>query len=123
MRRYDYYTAVYNDVKDYYNDNKDAYEGLDRDDLIGKLLDDCFVEDRVTGNASGSYTFNRHEAEENLCYNTDLLAEACEEFDSDAASLLFNPESADVTIRFYLLNQVVYDFVESLDLDDVEEED
>lgn len=122
MKRYDYYTAVYNDVEDYYNENEEQYKGLDRDDLIEKLNDDCFTEDSVTGNASGSYTFNRYEAEENLCHNTGLLAEACEEFGGDCAALLDEPETADVTIRCYLLNQVIADFVESLDLDDDEEE-
>lgn len=123
MKRYDYYTAVYNDVEDYYNENKEQYEGLDRDDIIEKLNDDCFIEDSVTGNASGSYTFNRCEAEENLCHNTDLLAEACEEFGSNPAGLLLEPEAADVTIRCYLLGQVIADFVESLDLDDDNEEE
>lgn len=117
MKRYDYYTAVYNDVEDYYNQNKDAYEGLDSDELIEKLNDDCFVEDSVTGNASGSYTFNIYEAEENICHNTDLLAGACEEFGRNPATLLLDPEAADVTIRCYFLGQVVSDFVRGLDLD------
>lgn len=111
MARYDYYNAVYNDVKDYYFENKEAYKGLDRDDLIEKLNDDCFEADRVTGNASGSYTFNYYEAEENLLHNTDLLAEACEEFGSDPAAFLLGPEAADVTIRCYLLRSAVEEFV------------
>lgn len=111
MARYDYHTAVYNDVKDYYSENKEAYKGLDRDDLIEKLTDDCFEADRVTGNASGSYTFNRYEAEENLLHNTDLLAEACEEFGSDPVALLLDPEAADVAIRCYLVSHAVAEFV------------
>lgn len=111
MIRYDYYTEVYDDVKDFYSENKEAYKGLDRDDLIEKLRDDCFIADRVTGNASGSYTFNRYEAEGCLLYNTDLLAEACEELGGDPATLLLEPETADVTIRCYLLRSAVAEFV------------
>lgn len=111
MVRYDYYTEVYEDVKDYYFENKEVYKGLDRDDLIEKLTDDCFIADRVTGNVSGSYTFSRYDAEENLCHNTDLLADACEELGSNPATLLLEPEVADVTIRCYLLGQVVAEFV------------
>lgn len=125
MARYDYYNAVYNDVEEFYNDNKEVYECLDRDDLIEKLTDDCFIADSVTGNASGSYTFSRYEAEENLCHNTDLLADACEELGSNPATLLLEPEAADVTIRCYLLRQVVPDVVDVVIpyLDDAEEED
>lgn len=111
MTRYDYYMAVYNDVKDYYNGNKEMYKGLNRDDLIEELANACFNEDCVTGNAAGSYTFSRYDAEENLCHNTDLLAEACEEF-GNAASLLLEPEAADVMIRCYLLPRAVAAFVD-----------
>lgn len=112
MAQYDYYTVVYNDVKDYYFGNKETYKGLDRDELIEKLNDDCFNEDCVTGNASGSYTFSRYDAEENLCHNTYLLAEACEEFESNPETLLLEPEAADVTIRCYLLPRAIAEFVD-----------
>lgn len=69
------------------------------------LYDDMFVSDSVTGNASGSYTFNRWEAEECLCHNLDLLASALEEFYAGELPpyRLFDPEWCDVTIRCYLL--------------------
>lgn len=44
--------AVYNISEDADNDNNS------RDDLIDKLNEDMWIADSVTGNASGSYTFN-----------------------------------------------------------------
>lgn len=125
MIRYDYYTEVYDDVKDYYFENKEVYKGLDRDDLIEKLTNDCFIADSVTGNASGSYTFSRYEAEGNLRHNTDLLADACKELGSNPATLLLDPEAADVTIRCYLIGQVVPDVVDDIisDIDDADTEE
>ena len=50
---------------------------LQRDeDTIQDLKDDLFVTDDVTGNGSGSYTFNTRTAEENLIGNWDLLRDA-----------------------------------------------
>lgn len=40
-----------------------------------------WVEDSVTGNGSGSYTFSREDAKENVLANLDLLHEAMEDFE------------------------------------------
>ena len=83
MEKYDYLLAVRNDVKEYIEENINRedwqYPGA-RYDLQDKLYEDLWDEDSVTGNGSGSYTFNRWDAEENLCHNLDLLGEALEEF-------------------------------------------
>ena len=90
------------------------------------LFDDLWVDDSVTGNGSGSYTFNRYQAEENISHNMDLLKDACEEFEDllkdackefedDPFRLLENPEVADVTIRCYLLSQVISEVLDELE--------
>jgi hypothetical protein len=72
------------------------------------LNDDLFCDDSVTGNASGSYTLCNWQAEENLCHNWGLLAEAMEEFGcSDKNVIEEGAEWADVTIRCYLLPQAI----------------
>lgn len=76
------------------------------------MYDFMFVDDSVTGNASGSYTFNAWQAEENLCHNMDLLEEACEEF--DCKPKLDNAEWCDVTIRCYLLDDAISEVIKSL---------
>ena len=74
MERYDYLEAVKEDVKNYIEENDIKVTSENRDELEEQLNDDLFCDDSVTGNASGSYTFNTWQAEENLCHNLDLLA-------------------------------------------------
>ena len=68
MKNYNYFEAVKEDVKNYIENEIDLQETLlecgDIDSLIEKLYDDLWIEDSVTGNGSGSYTFNTYEAEE-----------------------------------------------------------
>ena len=108
---YDYQTAVKEDVKEYIRENYSADEirenietSAARSDFEEKLNDILWVEDSVTGNASGSYTFNTWQSEENLCHNMDLLEEACSEFGQDLGEAVERgAEYCDVTIRCYLL--------------------
>lgn len=119
MERYNYYEAVADDVREYINDeiNLDEWRG-DRDGLEQQLNDDLFVSDSVTGNASGSYYCNAWKAEEALCHNLDLLGEALSEFGSDPEYLLKNgAESADVTIRCYVLCSAISEVLDELEAD------
>lgn len=75
MEKYDYLSAVTADVKDYINDNVDFADYENADELKDKLQDELWTVDGVTGNGSGSYTFNAWEAEENICHNSELIAE------------------------------------------------
>ena len=113
MDKYNYFEAVKNDVKDYIEDHDVKVTTSNRDDLEQSLYDDMFISDSVTGNASGSYTFNTWQAEENLCHNLDLLKEACEEFGSDC-NILESAEGCDVTIRCYLLSSALSEVLDEL---------
>ena len=124
---YNYYEAMKDDVREYIeneiylNEWKGNREGLEE-----KLNDDLWTCDSVTGNGSGSYTFNAWQAEENLCHNLDLLEEALDEFGSDKGYLLENgAEAADVTIRCYLLGSTIAEVLDELEdeLTEDEEED
>ena len=55
---YDYREAVKNDVLDYINSEIDFEEFDTLEELEEHLNEVLFVHDSVTGNASGSYTFN-----------------------------------------------------------------
>lgn len=105
---YDYREAVKDDVLEYIN-NEINFEDFDTLEELGEHLNEVlFTEDSVTGNASGSYTFNTYEAEENTCHNLNLLGEALEEFGSGADYLITHgAEAADVTIRCYLLGECI----------------
>lgn len=105
---YDYREAVKNDVLEYIANEINFLDYESMEDLEEFLNNELWTEDSVTGNASGSYTFNTWEAEENICHNLDLLGEALEEFGSGASYLIDKgAEAADVTIRCYLLGECI----------------
>lgn len=129
MTNYNYLEAVTSDVLDYIKEeiNLDEWKG-NREGLEEKLNDELWTVDSVTGNASGSYTFNTWEAEENLAHNWDLLAEALDEFGQDGTDVLRQgAEAMDVTIRCYLLRQAIAEALDELEEelaeDDEEEEE
>lgn len=108
MERYDYRQNVKDDVKTYIKENEIHWTEDDRDDVQNDVNEQCWVADSVTGNGSGSYTFNTWQAEENVCHNTDLLAEALEEWGQQGENILEKgAEWADVTIRCYLLGECI----------------
>lgn len=67
--RYNYLEAVTADVLDYINENNITVTADNREEIEEQLRDDLWACDSVTGNASGSYTFNAWQAEENICHN------------------------------------------------------
>lgn len=118
MERYDYLEAVKEDVLNYINENNIVVTSKNRDEVEQDLNDTLFTCDSVTGNASGSYTFNAWTAEEYLCHNLGLLGEALTEFGCDMSYLERGAEACDVTIRCYLLGQAISEV-----LDEVETEE
>ena len=118
MKKYNYLENVTNDAKQAILENLNDWSFSDREELEEIAYDNLWVDDSVTGNASGSYTFSTWKAEENLCHNMDELAEACDEFGQDIGEAVKQgAEYCDVTIRCYLLGQAI-----SAALDELEEE-
>lgn len=120
MERHDYHEEMKADILEYINEEfttEELKERLaDRDEFYEKLNDELWVTDSVTGNASGSYTFNTWKAEENLCHNLDLLKDALDEFGSTLTDALGKgAEYCDVTIRCYLLGSVLYQVLNELE--------
>lgn len=109
MERYDYYGNVTSAVLAYINDNIDLDEWRGRrDELEEQLNDDLWIEDSVTGNASGSYYCNAWKAEEAIAHNLDLLAQALRKFGDDRVDVLEKgAEWCDVTIRCYVLGKCI----------------
>lgn len=116
---YNYLEAMKDDIKEVleYDYNLDDFS--DRDELEETLNDDLWTNDGVTGNASGSYTFNRNQSKEYIFDNTDLLQEACKEFGCiDELGKRFCDEDfewMDVTIRCYLLGQAIGETLDELE--------
>ena len=116
---YNYYEAIHNDVCDYIAENINFVDFDTLEDMGEYLNDVLFCEDSVTGNASGSYTFNRYTAKEYVMENSDLCAEAMREFCVDAETvaenfLSENWEYFDVSIRCYLLSGCISDALETV---------
>lgn len=113
---YDYREAVKADVQDWLKENfeylEDAVNDVtDREEVREFLNDELWADDGVTGNASGSYTFDRAQAKEYVEDNMELAVEACREFDciNKFADAIADSdyEFLDVTIRCYLLGEAI----------------
>jgi hypothetical protein len=123
--KYNYIEALKNDIRQYMEDNESYLNYTDREDLEEQLNDLLWTADSVTGNASGSYTFNRAEAKEYVMDNMPLAVDAFREFDQIDKFADYiqeeNYEAIDVTIRCFLLGQVLYEVLEE-DYKEPEEE-
>lgn len=116
---YNYRETLKNDVLDYIRNEINFSEFDSLEELKEKLNDDLWTVDSVTGNASGSYTFNRWEARENVIDNMDILQEAVEEFGTPVEEvgkdfLTEEWEKFDVTIRCYLLGECIAAAIEEI---------
>lgn len=118
MENYNYLEQVTADAKEAILENMEYWNFDDREELEEVAHDELWADDSVTGNGSSSYFCNAWNAEEALCHNLDLLAEACEEFGQDIGWMFKRgAEFCDVTIRCYLLSQAI-----AAALDELEEE-
>lgn len=138
MLEYNYYKNVREDVKDYLKDNppevKDFADCIECErvgnngearyffedlyNLKEELNDELFVDDGVTGNASGSYTFNSYEAKEYvLSGGSQILKDAVDEGYLTAENFtnyFLNEywETLDVICRCYALGVAIDEAVE-----------
>ena len=122
MERYDYLSATRRNVLNWIECDMDYSEVCacikeDAEAFKEFLHDELWTVDSVTGNGSGSYTFNTWKAEENICHNLDLAAEAYQEFGYDGIPFDKGAERIDVTIRCYLLGQAIDEVVEGIKLE------
>lgn len=113
---YDYEGAVLEDVK------AAILEGLSRgnyvdydepEDAQDAIQEDLWIDDSVTGNGSGSYTFNTFMAELFLVNNGDLYGDALDDFGGEYDR---SPEARDVTIRCHLLGNAISEALGSEDI-------
>lgn len=116
---YNYYDAMMADVRTYIENEIELNDFETIEELEESLNDDLWIDDSVTGNGSGSYTFSSYTAKEYVTENEDLCREALEEFciDADTIAEKFldaDWEYFDVTIRCYLLSQIVGTVLEEI---------
>ena len=117
---YNYKDQIRADVKEWIEDNEEQIEGLDRHDAYEVIYDSCWVDDSVTGNASGSYTFSRWEARQNF-FNDEDSDEYIDQMIEDGFTTRESVgravqesqwELLDVSIRCWLLCDAVSDVLD-----------
>lgn len=119
MTKYNYFESVKDDVREIAEEYESPSEFTTLEDYQQYLYDELFVDDSVTGNASGSYTFNAYKAKEYVSQNLDLLRDAYSEFGEEAETIVndfLNEEweKMDVTIRCYVLGCVIWEIAEEI---------
>ena len=119
--KYDYLEAMTNDVTEFIKNEVNLQDYDNEDDFIEYLNDTLWTDDSVTGNGSGSYTFNRYKAKEYVVDNMELVAEMADEFGVDNKTLgeKFRDEDweyFDVSIRCYLLYQAITEAIEKMNI-------
>lgn len=116
---YNYLEAMKQDAKEYIEENINVTDYETKEDLEEYLNDTLWTEDSVTGNASGSYTFNRATAKKYIDENKDLVNDMMEEFDckNKVANWWIedNYEAIDVSIRCYLLGQAISEVLDEIE--------
>ena len=115
MEKYDYLESVKENVKSYIDYDINVSDFNDRESLDEYLNETLINNDSVTGNASGSYTFCRWDAEDHICHNTELIQEATENL--ELGQIEYDPEKIDVVIRMYLLPQAISEVLDGMDID------
>ena len=108
------------EIEDTYSKEQIAERMEDRDSFAEELNDDLWIADNVTGNGSGSYTFNRYTAKEYVTDNMGLCIEALREFCVEAETiaekfLSEDWEYFDVTIRCYLLGSMIEEALDQIE--------
>lgn len=118
---YNYSEAIKDDIRTYLDNDFDwsrvTEDELDADDLKELLDEELWTEDSITGNGSGSYTFNRYTAKEYVMDNEEVLGEMICDFGittEDVGYHFINNdwEWFDVSIRCYLLRGCIDEVVD-----------
>lgn len=117
MTREEYLNQIKADILENYGD--EIMKGASREEIEEK----AWIDDGVTGNASGSYTFSRSEAKENIDGAEDVIRDLVQDYaiDSDTVAEKFlyeDWEYFDVSIRCYLLDEAIdmaFEDIESLE--------
>lgn len=113
MSNYDYFEAVKSDVQDRLGDYDPRGDDESLEEYQERLYDSLWLDDSVTGNGSGSYTFNSARAKEYVLKGVEQVLEACREFDVSFGEKIEAGEweALDVITRCYYLSQAIGEVV------------
>lgn len=105
----DYIEETKDNAKEYIEENFDYLKDKESEEIFDVL----FLEDSVTGNGSGSFTFSTYEAQQNiseLIFDEDFIDELEHNFGGNLSELIKRgAECVDVTARCLALYYVDID--------------
>lgn len=107
----DYRTQVREDAEEAVREGMGCWDGFE------ECYESLFLDDSVTGNASGSYTFNAREAVENVSgiVFDDEFADMCRGFGYEGVPVDKGPEALDVIARCLVLDELHWELEELFD--------
>lgn len=113
MNNYNYLEAVKDAVREAIKDYEPRGDDETLEEYRERLNDGMWTDDSVTGNGSGSYTFNSAKAREFVLAGIEQVTEACQEFGASLGELIEAGEweRIDVTARCYYLRQAIDEVV------------
>ena len=111
---------IRNHIKENYTNEEISEKMEDRDEFEEMLNDELWTDDNVTGNGSGSYTFDRSKAQEFVLADIETVQEALREFcveaDTIAKKFLESDwEYFDVTARCYVLGMGISEVLDEIE--------
>lgn len=107
-------------IRDYMEETDFTFNGKNREEVEERLNEEYWINDSITGNASGSFTFNTYQAQECVTEDIETLINACEEFCIDNGTIgekFLNEEWEwmDVICRCYVLGQAIAEVLDELE--------
>lgn len=113
IEKYDYRKAMKKDILDFIKEEEMTFSDYESVEQLQEYLYTVLsIEPHVTG--GDSYTCNTWESENNLAHNLQLLNEALVELNADYKKALNDAEFCDVSIRRYLLPEIITEVLEEL---------
>lgn len=120
---YSYKESVKKDIREWMDNNRDLWVSENDEDRAYEIISDAiWMADSVTGNASGSYTFNRWQARQYFFedkttddYIEQMINDGFITSESIGSSIaLSNWEEIDVCIRCWLCSECLYDILDGI---------
>lgn len=95
---------------------EDELKEMSESDFREKIeLLDLYNHDDVTGNASGSYTFNSWQAEENICHMWNEIQDMIDDGFITIDSFQYGAEGIDVALRCYFLDEALENVISEME--------
>lgn len=118
MLKEDYIKELENDIREVISIEfeKDELKEMSENDFREKIeLLDLYNRDDVTGNASGSYTFNSWQAEENICHMWNEIQDMIDDGFITIDKFQYGAEGIDVALRCYFLDEALENIISEME--------